>query len=60
MGHDDTYEGGQDGREKSTLFKNLSSERVGGMKGFQKFMVGVNPSQVHWQAVLIDAENNKI
>eukprot|EP00957_Ditylum_brightwellii_P163795 12470247-Ditylum_brightwellii.AAC.1 len=45
MGHDDTYEGGQDGRDESTLIKHLTSECVGGIKGFQKFMVGVNPTQ---------------
>eukprot|EP00957_Ditylum_brightwellii_P109017 8316220-Ditylum_brightwellii.AAC.1 len=59
-GFDNTYEGGQDGQEKSTLFKHLTSERVGGMKGFKKFTVGVNPKQEHWQALLIYAENNKI
>eukprot|EP00957_Ditylum_brightwellii_P156244 11892309-Ditylum_brightwellii.AAC.1 len=60
MGFDNTYEEGQDGRGKSTLFKCLKSERVGGgMKGFKKFMVGVNPTQVHWQALFIDTENNK-
>eukprot|EP00957_Ditylum_brightwellii_P101952 7770722-Ditylum_brightwellii.AAC.1 len=44
-GFDNTYEGGQDGQEKSILVKHLKSERVGGMKGFKKFMVGVNPTQ---------------
>eukprot|EP00957_Ditylum_brightwellii_P072040 5475658-Ditylum_brightwellii.AAC.1 len=60
MGHDDTYQGGQDGWDKSTLVKNLTSDCFGDMKGFQKFMVGLNPTQVHWQAVFIDAENNEI
>eukprot|EP00957_Ditylum_brightwellii_P012962 979428-Ditylum_brightwellii.AAC.1 len=59
-GFDNTYEGGQDGWEKYTLFKHLTSEHVGVMKGLKKFMVGVNPKQVHWQALLIDAENTKI
>eukprot|EP00957_Ditylum_brightwellii_P097808 7447907-Ditylum_brightwellii.AAC.1 len=60
MGNDDTYQGGQDRWVTSTLVKHLTSGHFGGMKGFQKFMVGLNPTQAHWQAALIDAENNEI
>ena len=60
-GFDDTYTGRNDGQGQSTLVKRLNSERGGGgMKGFKKFMVLVNPTQKHWQSLLIDAENNKI
>eukprot|EP00957_Ditylum_brightwellii_P131521 10031569-Ditylum_brightwellii.AAC.1 len=60
IGHDNTYQGDQDGQVTSTLVKHLTSDYFGGMKGFQKFMVGLSPTQVHWQAALIDAENNEI
>eukprot|EP00957_Ditylum_brightwellii_P168377 12817033-Ditylum_brightwellii.AAC.1 len=60
-GFDDTIEGRNDGQGQSTLVKRLNSIRGdGGMKGFKKFMVVVNPTQKHWQSLLIDAKNNEI
>eukprot|EP00957_Ditylum_brightwellii_P022317 1684408-Ditylum_brightwellii.AAC.1 len=60
MGYDDNYKGEDGGRNKSTLVKHLTTECFGSMKDIPNFMIGMNPTEKHCQAVLIDAENNKI
>eukprot|EP00957_Ditylum_brightwellii_P085308 6488654-Ditylum_brightwellii.AAC.1 len=59
-GCDDTYEGEEEERKKNTLVKHLIVDNYSSLKDILKFMIGVNSSENHWQAVLIDAENNKI